>query len=141
MLRRAVAAAVVAAVVVVLVWPGHLDAQVTPEASALVSGAGVPDPYIVSAIDITQVLANVLLFVPVGLAVAFASRRWWTGAVVGLVVSAACEAAQTAIPTRVASLADVAANTVGAVLGPVAVLAIRTQRRRSRSVTNVGKGA
>ncbi|MEH0110262.1 VanZ family protein [Tersicoccus sp. MR15.9] len=72
-------------------------------------------------------LANVALFVPAGLFLALVlppRARWW-GVAVGAVVSGAIETAQALfLPTRVASLGDVAANTVGTVIGVAVVVLV-----------------
>jgi acetyltransferase-like isoleucine patch superfamily enzyme/VanZ family protein len=76
--------------------------------------------------------ANVVLFIPFGLFVALLlpARRWWLAAVAGLPVSAAIEAVQfLALSQRQPSLRDVATNTIGALLGAVAVRLARVQRR------------
>jgi glycopeptide antibiotics resistance protein len=78
--------------------------------------------------------ANVLLFVPLGLMVALLLpvRRWWLAGVAGALISAAIETVQyLALSQRQASLGDVVNNTLGAVLGAVAV---RVVRRRPSQV-------
>ncbi|HET9348232.1 MAG TPA: VanZ family protein [Arthrobacter sp.] len=78
--------------------------------------------------------ANVLLFVPLGLMVALLLpvRRWWLAGVAGALISAAIETVQyLALSQRQASLGDVVNNTLGAVLGAVAV---RVVRRRPAQV-------
>ncbi|PPF53138.1 VanZ family protein [Clavibacter michiganensis] len=78
--------------------------------------------------------ANVVLFAPLGMlgVLALGSRRWLVVGVAGTALSTAVELAQGAfLPARVASLADVAANGLGALLGAgaAALLAARTRRR------------
>ncbi|MBF4614160.1 VanZ family protein [Curtobacterium sp. VKM Ac-1376] len=78
---------------------------------------GVPDWFGYAALEFT---ANVAFFVPLGLLVVLVTgaRRWWLGAIAGLVVSAAIEAGQALfLPARFASFDDVLANTSGAVIG------------------------
>ncbi|WP_158067196.1 VanZ family protein [Tersicoccus sp. Bi-70] len=87
-------------------------------------------------------LANIALFVPAGLFLALVLpplARWW-GVAIGAVASGAIETAQALfLPTRVASLADVAANTLGSALGVAVVVAgawawtAGTARRRRRT--------
>ena len=74
--------------------------------------------------------ANVLLFVPLGLMVALLLpvRRWWLAGVAGALISGAIETVQyLASGQRQASLGDVVNNTLGAVLGAVAIRAVRTR--------------
>lgn len=79
-----------------------------------------------------EVLANVLMFVPIGLLGAAAvrphRRRWVVAAAAA--VSVAIEVVQSGIPERVSSVTDVLANTAGALLG-VHLLARGTERRRA----------
>jgi hypothetical protein len=79
-------------------------------------------------------VANVALFAPLGMlgVLAVGPRRWWLVALTAVALSAAVELAQGAfLPARVASVTDVAANGLGAVLGAgiAAVVALRTRRR------------
>ncbi|ROP65044.1 VanZ family protein [Curtobacterium sp. ZW137] len=96
---------------------------------------GVPDWFGYGALEFT---ANVLFFVPLGLLVVLllGGRRWWVGAVAGLLVSTAIESGQALfLPARFASFDDVLANTSGAAIGAligVAVLARAARHRNSR---------
>jgi hypothetical protein len=81
-------------------------------------------------------LANVVYFVPLGLLlVLLAGARWWWAAIAaGLVVSACIETGQALfLPARTATVDDVVANGVGAVLGAVVgvLLLSRAARRRA----------
>lgn len=77
-----------------------------------------------------------VFFVPLGLlVVSFAGARWWwAGALAGLVLSAAIETGQALfLPARYATLDDVLANTIGAIVGAllgVAVLSLAARRSR-----------
>lgn len=76
---------------------------------------------------------NVLLFMPLGYALTRVLGRAIAGASAGILVSAAVEVAQLVVPGRVASLLDVACNSIGAISG--ALLAVALGRRSStRSV-------
>ncbi|HVM42394.1 MAG TPA: VanZ family protein [Gemmatimonadales bacterium] len=75
-------------------------------------------------------IANVILFVPVALALRFAGVPAWK-IVVGLcLMSAAIEIVQLWIPGRESALGDICANTLGAALG-VALASWWPRRRRS----------
>ena len=80
-------------------------------------------------------LANIALFVPFGFLLTFIVRRWWVAPLAGALLSAGIEFAQRYLLTeRFASVYDVAANGIGAVVGAVLALAlIGAQRTRDRS--------
>jgi acetyltransferase-like isoleucine patch superfamily enzyme len=88
-------------------------------------------------------VANVILFVPLGLLVALLVpvRRWWLAAIVGLPISAVIETIQfLALSQRLASPRDVATNTLGAILGAVAIRLARIQRRAPNLTPVPGTG-
>jgi glycopeptide antibiotics resistance protein len=68
-----------------------------------------------------EYLANVALFVPVGLflLLLFGTRYWWLAGVSAIVLTSFIETAQRSIPGRVPDQQDIAANTMGAVVGIV----------------------
>jgi glycopeptide antibiotics resistance protein len=84
------------------------------------------------------VIANVLLFLPVG---SLAAAVWWRRSLatvwLGCVaVSVAIETAQYLVPTgRVANAADVLANATGALLGVLLAAAVGARARASRPPT------
>jgi glycopeptide antibiotics resistance protein len=88
--------------------------------------------------DRAELLANVALFVPVGvfLLLLVGTRFWWVAAGLAFVMTSAIETAQRSIPDRVPDERDILANTVGALIGiAVAVVltlpaTLRRQRRR-----------
>nr|WP_252727946.1 VanZ family protein [Curtobacterium sp. WW7] len=79
-------------------------------------------------------LANVAFFVPLGLLVVLlaGARWWWAGAAAGLLVSSTIEIGQALfLPARYATIDDVVANTMGAVVGAVlGVLLLGVAARR-----------
>ncbi len=77
-----------------------------------------------------EFVANVLLFVPLGLLLALLFDRPWVGVAACLAVSVAVEVAQFVVPPRQASLRDVIGNTIGALIG--AGIAWLLARRRGR---------
>ena len=66
-----------------------------------------------------EYLANVALFIPVGLflLLLFGTRFWWLAVAAALVMTSLIETAQRTIPGRVSDERDIAANTLGAVAG------------------------
>ncbi len=91
----------------------------------------------------TEFLANIAMFVPVGvLAALWLPRRWWLlGAVVGVGLSCGIELYQGAfLPYRVADPRDVLSNGLGGLLGATLVGLVRSllpapRRRRLRART------
>ena len=93
--------------------------------------------------DRAELLANVALFVPVGLFLLLlvGTRFWWVAAGLAFVLTSAIETAQRSIPGRVPDERDIFANTVGALIG-IAVGVVLTlpatlrrhRRRRAASV-------
>jgi glycopeptide antibiotics resistance protein len=83
-----------------------------------------------------EFVANILMFVPLGLLLTLVFRHPWWGVVLALVLSAGVEIAQTVIPSRQASLRDVVANVLGAGVGAVLawLLVLRRDRTRRRAV-------
>ena len=78
--------------------------------------------------DAVEFAANVLLFAPLGMLAVAWRRPWWQGILAGVVASASIETIQLLfLPTRVADVRDVVANTLGAALG-VAVATVLSRR-------------
>jgi glycopeptide antibiotics resistance protein len=88
--------------------------------------------------DVVEFLANIALFVPAGvLFVLLLGRgRWWLALCLAIALSGAIEALQLLLPERVPDLRDLAANSLGAVIGlVVAVVALRAASRRTTDRT------
>jgi glycopeptide antibiotics resistance protein len=132
-----VALVVLAGVLLIGFLPSPVDGGVEPlvrRVLAWLQGLGAPAwvDY-----DFAQAVANVVFFVPVGFLAALLLPRklWWLAIPIGAVLSFAIEFGQLLfLPHRFASWGDVAANTIGAVLGAVIGFATRLAmgRRRSR---------
>ena len=69
--------------------------------------------------DRAEYLANVALFLPVGLflLLLFGTRLWWLALAAAITMTSFIETAQRAVPGRVSDDRDIAANTLGAVVG------------------------
>ena len=93
---------------------------------------GVPDPVIAR----TEQLANVALFVPVGLffLLLVGTRFWWAAIGLGIAMTVAIETAQRSIPGRVSDERDLLTNTVGTLIGVLVgiVLTLPATLRRGR---------
>ena len=76
------------------------------------------------------------LFVPVGLflLLLFGTRLWWVAGAAAIALTSAIELAQRSIPGRVPDERDIAANTLGAIIGIVigVVLTLPATLRRTR---------
>jgi glycopeptide antibiotics resistance protein len=72
---------------------------------------------------------NVLMFVPIGLIAGRYLRSWWLRILTPIALGFAIEAIQLPLPYRVSDPRDVAANTIGALIGIVAVWIIEAYRR------------
>jgi glycopeptide antibiotics resistance protein len=91
---------------------------------------GVPDWF---GYDALESSANVAMFVPVGFLVAMLlpRRRWWMALLACPALSAGIEASQAAfLSERFATIADVMANSLGALLGIAVSCAIRAAVHR-----------
>ncbi|MFZ7088114.1 VanZ family protein [Curtobacterium sp. RRHDQ10] len=91
--------------------------------------------------DRAEFLANVAMFVPIGMigAMWLPRRAWLVAAVLAVALSVGIEFVQlTALPTRVADPRDVLSNGLGGLLGATLVGAVRSampeRRRRIRTV-------
>jgi glycopeptide antibiotics resistance protein len=79
--------------------------------------------------SVVEFAANIALFIPVGLLVVtyVGMDRWWLGFAVGFGASAVIELGQLLfLAQRFPSIADVVANTTGAILGTVLALLVLT---------------
>lgn len=78
-----------------------------------------------------EALANLCLFVPLGLLVAGAlpSRFWWLAVPVGLLLSGFIEIAQMGIAGRTPSVGDIVFNTAGALVGATISRLVLAARR------------
>lgn len=100
-------------------WPVHVDANAGPLILWLQDRTGL-------AYETIESGTNVLLFLPMGILLALLLRRAWTAMLLGCAASAAIELGQALfLPGRTASLADIAANTAGCVLGVLLVVLVR----------------
>lgn len=98
-----------------------------------IDSAGIPLTY-----SATEFLANIALFVPFGILVSLLRPRWpaWTVVALGLATSCAIELTQLLfLPHRVSDVRDLVANTLGAALGVLVLLAASSRTRRPAPAT------
>ena len=120
--------AYVAVAAIVLLWPTPIDEGLKSRLKhvALVLQGDFGSRIV--TYGLIDSAANVLFFVPLGILVTImvASRLWWVAPALGLALSSVAETAQFfLLSERYASLADVAANTSGAIIGTLLVPAAR----------------
>lgn len=133
-----------AVIVVIVFWPGPPDPGGQTALSHYLHRAHTNGlPYWIS-FDLVQNLANVVMFVPLGLLGSLALRRHNFLVVVAAGAgSVLIELVQLVLlPDRVASLADIASNTIGAFIGFLfSIPALRRRRRRRRRYEQGRRGA
>ncbi|KRC60587.1 hypothetical protein ASE14_06215 [Agromyces sp. Root81] len=121
--RRTIARAVLGpyllALAMIVFLPARDAQQVTGVVGWIADGLaaiGVPREPAAVALEF---LANVALFVPFGalLALAFPRTPVWGIVAIGTAVSVGIELVQLALPSRVSTISDVIANTIGTALG------------------------
>jgi len=121
--RRTIARVLLApyllALAVIVFLPASDAKQITGLVAVIadvLAAIGVPREPAAVAVEF---LANVALFVPLGALLALSFPRWraWLVIVIGTAVSIGIELVQIAIPSRVSTVSDVIANTIGCALG------------------------
>ncbi|BCW72572.1 VanZ family protein [Arthrobacter sp. NicSoilB8] len=101
-------------------WPSPVDRPVQGEIARTLlwlHSHGIPRWINYAFVEAT---ANVVLFIPVGIAatLAFPNRKWWQNAALGMLASACMELGQLLfLSSRFASPLDIITNTAGCVAG------------------------
>ena len=121
---RVLFAASVVVVAVILLWPEHVDGWF----ATWVWNLTIPVEWRAVIYVGSQALANVILFVPIGLFASWWLPRWWMAIVLGFVLSGGFELVQALLPGRTTDGWDVVWNTLGTGIG--AVVGFRYGRRR-----------
>lgn len=123
------ALAYLAGVAAVVLWPAPVDRPAAGSLARMFSWLhrhGVPGWF---GYGQFEWLANVAFFVPFGVFAVLLGFRAWAAVLGGFAASCAAEAAQFLfLAERTASFADIAANTIGALLGTLATVAVVRRR-------------
>ena len=85
-----------------------------------------------------EFIANIGMFVPIGVLVMLLSGHAWLAIAVGIALTCGIEFTQQFLPERFTDVRDLLANTLGAAIGALAVAAVaRVSRRRTRTAPSV----
>ena len=126
--------AYVALLAVVGFFPSPVDRPIDAPLSRIIQWCGQHGLGFISYAHV-EFGANIALFVPLGMLIAllFGPRRWWRAPVICFVATVIIELGQRVLlPQRVASIADVIANTIGGILGTLVAVAIIATAARNR---------
>ncbi|MCH1884312.1 VanZ family protein [Agrococcus sp. ARC_14] len=124
-------------VALLTLWPSHLLLRVKPRVLSGLEWLHAREMFEWLYWTRLEVLANVAMFVPLALLLAFVlgARRWWVALGLSVAATVGIELTQHFMPGRVASVQDIVANSLGAVIGVVLAVSIegvvRAARRRS----------
>jgi glycopeptide antibiotics resistance protein len=115
-------------VLLATMWPTPLDrgyGKSIDSFLAILHRNGIPDWFGYNRLEFS---ANVLMFVPLGLFVSMLlpARLWWLALIICPALSTAIEITQgIALAARFASVWDVAANSIGALIGAIIAVVLR----------------
>jgi glycopeptide antibiotics resistance protein len=115
------------ALALIVFWPTPVDRDTRDYLVTLIDllqRLGAPEWVRYTVIEFS---ANILLFVPAGLFLVILAgpRRWWLGPLAGFGASSAIELGQLVfLPDRFATVNDVIANSVGAIIGTALALIV-----------------
>lgn len=92
------------------------------------------DVSFLTAYNALEFLANIALFMPLGILVALAwpKLRWWHIVLCGLALTLLIEGVQMTLPSRFPTASDIVANTAGAGAGAVLVALVHAMVRPRR---------
>ena len=111
---RALAALFVAAILIVTLAPSGGPTEPRTMACVWCGARATAD-----------VILNLVLFIPLGVALAIWLTGWWRPALIGAVLTVGIEAAQLLVPGRDTNVDDILANTLGCILGVALTRTVR----------------
>ena len=134
-----VAVAYLLVLAMIAFWPTPVDRPVSGSLGSVIAwlhAHGMPSFIGYNKIEFS---ANILLFTPFGYIAAAWTGKWWHALSAGLAASCIIELGQALIlPNRVASLLDILANTMGAVLGALILALVNAMHRRHQRLADSG---
>ena len=77
----------------------------------------------------SEFFLNIVIFIPIGLIAGRFLRSWWMRILLPLLLAFAIEAVQLPLPYRVSDPRDIAANTIGTIIGLAVVWVVMAYRR------------
>lgn len=120
-------------------WPTHLLMRAKPQVVRGIEWFHDRDLFEWIYWTRLEVLANVAMLVPIALLLTFVlgARRWWIAVALCAAASLGVELVQYSMPGRVASVLDVVANSLGALIGAllaavIEVVVVRARRSSTR---------
>lgn len=129
-------AAAIALILLVTLWPSPVDRPISPELHQAIDTAhaqGMPEQVDYSLVEW---LANIALFLPLGVMIGLTLRRWWllSGVAAALALPVMVEVLQGSfLPERTSSGLDVLANAIGAIIAVALGALVRTQSYEPRN--------
>jgi VanZ family protein len=125
-------------IALVAYWPHPVDRSLRPRIDRVLAALHRRDLVEWFGYDQLEWSANLVFFVPLGLLLVLllGGHRWWAAVMISVMVSCAIEAGQLLfLPARYATVEDLAANGLGALVGALfgaSFLAVVHAKRRSR---------
>ena len=80
--------------------------------------------------DTLEFVANIGMFVPIGILITLLAGHWWLALAAGVALTCGIEFTQQFLPARFTEVRDLLANSLGAAIGALAVVAVARLRRR-----------
>ena len=120
--------AAIAVILLVTLWPSPVDRPISPELHRAIDTAqarGMPEQV---DYGLVEWLANIALFLPLGVMIGLTLRRWWllAGLAAAMALSVLVETLQALyLPERTSSALDVLANVIGVGVGVLIGAVIR----------------